>query len=548
MRLYAGTSRNFIDLNLNNQIADIIKTEFISKYGHNPSDGEVASWRNSLLRLSLVLQQAGVKDAGVLVEYKLPLSSRRIDVILTGKDASQTKNAVIIELKQWGRCELTDYDSEKVVTWVGKGNRQVLHPSVQAGNYMYCLQENNSAFYKENNPVKLHACCFLHNYAPTKQDPIFDYRFEPALNRFPIFTIDDTDKIAIHILQYLSEGEGMDIIAEIESSKLRPSTKLMNQVSTTIKDKLKSKGAFKVFGQHKVKEDYILLDEQLIVYDNIMSLVKSGMSQRHQYVIIAKGGCGTGKSIIGLQLLADLISLGHNAHYATGSKSFTQTLRRIVGRESESLFKYFMSYGDANPKEMDVLILDESHRIREKTNYPFKPTGNPQVEDLIKAAKIAVFFIDDYQTVRKGEIGSSQYIKDHAERLGCKVYEYELKSQFRCGGSDGFTNWINNTLHVYDTANAFWEDEPDFEFKIFGSPEELEHAIIEKNKEGYTARITAGFCWEWSKTLNEDNSLIEDIRIGSFKRPWNARPELTGLKRGIPKADFWAYEDEVSIR
>lgn len=543
MRLYAGSSTNFIDLNSNNQIANLLEEEFFKQYGYKPQINEVMSWRNSLFRISHLLDKAELHDNGIFVEYQLPLSSKRIDVIITGKDIHNNKNSVIIELKQWDKCKLSDSESDKVVTWVGGGNREVLHPSVQVGNYKYYLQENCSAFYSEIEPVNLYACSYLHNYAKNIDDPIFDKRFNGAINRFPIYTIDETNDLSDFLSNLVSGGDGMEILAEIEGSKLRPSKKLMKEVSTSIKHKLKHKGEFRIFGQHKTEEDFILIDDQLIVYDKVMSVVKNGLAQRNQHVMIIKGGVGTGKSVVGLQLLADLTALGYNAQYATGSKSFTNTLRKKVGSGASNLFKYFMSYGEAEPKELDVLILDESHRIREKTGYPFKSTGRPQVEDLIRAAKVLVFFIDDFQCVRKGEIGSSLYIKEHAERLNCKVFEYKLDAQFRCGGSCGFTNWILNTLNIERTANTIWKDEPSFEFKIFNSPEALEQAIRDKNEEGHSARLTAGFCWEWSNRLSSDNKLIDDVQIETYKRPWNARPELTGLPKGIPKADFWADEE-----
>ncbi|HTQ64439.1 MAG TPA: DNA/RNA helicase domain-containing protein, partial [Puia sp.] len=122
------------------------------------------------------------------------------------------------------------------------------------------------------------------------------------------------------------------------------------------------------------------------------------------------------------------------------------------------------------------------------------------------------------------------------------IFEFELESQFRCGGSDGYLNWIDNTLNIRRTANALWTNDKNFEFKIYPSVEELEEAIIQKNKEGNSARLTAGFCWEWSKYPESDGTLVKDVRIGNFERPWNARENLTHLRPGIPKAQYWAYD------
>ncbi|PTS92729.1 peptidase S24 [Pedobacter sp. HMWF019] len=541
MRLYAGSSANFIALNVNNQIADLLKEEFFKCFGFQASQNEVMSWRNSLFRLSDILERSGLNDLGVMVEYKLPLSGKRIDILICGKDENQKKHAIIIELKQWDKCNLTDYDSDYVVTWVGGGNRSVLHPSIQVGNYMYYLQDNSTVFYEGEHPITLFACSYLHNYTFLKDDVLQDQRFQKALDRFPVFTADHRTELSDFISSKVKSGDGLQILGEIEESKLRPSKKLLQQVSTVIRQKLK--GELKLFGKVKAPGDYILLDEQLIVYDTVMSIVGKGLEHKHKHAIIVKGGAGTGKSVIGLQLLADLTARNFNAHYATGSKAFTETLRKILGANSNSLLKYFMSYGEAKSNEIDVLLMDEAHRIREKTGYPFKSTGKLQVEDLLNAAKVSVFLIDDYQVVRKGEIGSSAFIREKAEATGCKVYEYDLQAQFRNGGSERFSDWVDHTLQIRKTAHVEWVDEPNFQFTIMDSPEAVEQAIRAKVAEGFTARVTAGFCWPWSKKLDEHGELITDVEIGDYKRPWNAQEGLTGMRKGIPKSQYWAYDD-----
>lgn len=43
--------------------------------------------------------------------------------------------------------------------------------------------------------------------------------------------------------------------------------------------------------------------------------------------------------------------------------------------------------------------------------------------------------------------------------------------------------------------------------------------------------------------MDGEKNLINDVSIGDYKRPWNAREGLTGMKKGIPKSQFWAYEE-----
>jgi DUF2075 family protein len=527
MRLYSGSSRQFIQDTVQNQIAEKLKLAFFNYFRFNPSPGEINSWKNSLRAMSQVFQYANLIDHGVILEYQLPLTSRRLDCMICGKDSRRTDNAVIVELKQWDKCEDAYADNE-VLTWVGGAKREVLHPSVQVGQYQMYLQDTHTAFNSEDNAVALNACTYLHNYNYYSEDVIFSNKFQKALEKYPLFTADDVDRIKDYLLAKLANGDGIDVLKRVEESKYRPSKKLMDHVGNVIKG----------------KSEYILLDEQLIVYDTVRSCATKGFHDKQKAVIIVRGGPGTGKSVIAINLMADLLLKGYNAHYATGSRAFTTTLREIIGARGSVQFKYFNSYSQAEQNMVDVIIADEAHRIRKTSNSRFtrrdERSNLPQIEELLQVSKVAVFFIDDKQVVRPDEIGSVEYIKSSAEVNKCRIFEYELEAQFRCNGSDAFVNWINNTLGIKRTANVIWDQHEEFDFKIFPSPQDLEDAIRQKVSEGYTGRVTAGFCWDWSKA-NDDGTLKNDVVIGDYKRPWDARPEARRLAPGIPPASLWAY-------
>ncbi|MGZ5514290.1 MAG: DNA/RNA helicase domain-containing protein [Candidatus Aminicenantales bacterium] len=208
-------------------------------------------------------------------------------------------------------------------------------------------------------------------------------------------------------------------------------------------------------------------------------------------------------------------------------------------------FKYFNSYVASNPDAVDVLICDEAHRLREtsQNRYTAKAERSdvPQIQELISAARVSVFLIDQDQVVRPEEVGSVSRIKEFAEKNDSLVFEHELETQFRCGGSEAFVSWVNNTLGIARTPNVLWTGEEGFEFKIFDSPESLERAIRKKALEGASARMTAGFCWEWSKHA-PGRDLDNDVVVGEFRRPWNARHDAIKLPKNVPKAQFWAHD------
>jgi uncharacterized protein len=246
-------------------------------------------------------------------------------------------------------------------------------------------------------------------------------------------------------------------------------------------------------------------------------------------------------------LLSTLSREGINAHYVTGSRAFTSTLREIVGTRASAQVKYFNSYSDAEVKAVDVLICDESHRIRGTSNQRFTPAAKrsnlSQVDELFHAAKVGVFPLDDQQVVKPDGIGSSAYIREHALAQNFEVYEYDLEAQFRCAGNAGFVNWVDNTLEIRRTPNVLWNMNETFEFRICENVHDLDRQVREKAVQALKARLMAGFCWPWSKP-NPDGTLVHDVVVGDLRRPWNARPEATRLAENIPPATLWAFRSE----
>jgi len=528
LRLYAGMSGAFIEDTVRNQIARKLSDAFFQYYGYPAAKSEVASWGNSLRAMAQVVQYAKLNDHGVVVEYELPSSSRRLDFMICGRDASRHDEAVIVELKQWSECEAAEADG-LVTTWVGGKLRERPHPSVQVGQYQQYLADTHSAFYEGDDLIRLGACSYLHNYEIRPNDVLLAPKFTETITKYPVFGSDAVDGLADYLQNRLTTGHGEAVLARIEQSKYRPSRKLMDYVAETIAG----------------RSPWILLDEQLVVFEKIRAVVASAVTHGRQHVVLVRGGPGTGKSVLAINLLARFLADGRAAHYATGSRAFTQTLWKLVGSRARPVLKYFNNYRNALPGEIDALICDEAHRIRETSNDRFTPKAKrstePQIRELLRATKVAVFFIDDRQGVRPNEIGSTEYIKQHAADLKYEVSEFELEVQFRCSGSAGFVNWISNTLGIERTANQLWTGAESFDFRIFSTPESMEAAIRAKAGGNVTARLAAGYCWDWSDP-NPDGTLVDDVVVGNWHKPWNARPDAGRLAKGIPPADFWATD------
>lgn len=527
MRLYAGSAVSFVDDATRNRIGGILTDEFVRVFGFRPSEGERRSWINSLQKVKDLLEGARLRDHGVLLEYQLPFNSRRLDCLLTGRDGDGLARAEILELKQWDKCDRVDEPNE-VLTAVGGRMRMVLHPSAQVAGYQQYLEDMHTAFYGED-PIRLGSCAYLHNFSPVDAGPLVDAKFSSVVAEHPLFLSDGFDALVARLQKALSKGGGLPILQKIERAPLRPSRRLMEHVSAVIRG----------------LPVYHLLDDQVVAYDAVRKAVGDGRELPAKRAIIVKGGPGTGKSVIALNLMANLLRAGVDARHATGSRAFTQSLRKSVGGRASEMFGWTLSFSNLPADSVPVVIVDEAHRIRQTSAHRFTPksrrSGMSQIQEILSAARTSVFFIDDLQAVRPDEIGTSSYIRRNAEALGISVSEFELEIQFRCMGSDAFVTWVDGVLDLRQEETPKYVRSSDFELRFVDSPDELEQRLATKVASGKSARMVAGFCWDWSDP-RKDGTLELDVAIGGFERPWNAKPDAGRLAKGIPKAVHWAID------
>ncbi len=524
MQLYSGSTTRFLADAERGELAAKLEERFFDEYRFHPSDSEVRAWSNSLTGMAAVVDSAGLHDHGVLIEYQLPLTSRRLDCMLTGS-ATGRGAAVIVELKQWDYA-LPSWVDECVMTTVGMRERDVLHPSAQAEGYRRYLLDTNTAF--ASGDIRLASCAYLHHMQRTAASEIFAPKHVGVMTTTPTFVADQERELTAFVTDRLGEGRGMAVLEQVIRGRYRPNKPLLEHTAKVIRE----------------EPAWILLDEQHVAFNAVLTKVRERHAGAGKSAVLITGGPGTGKSVVAVNLIAALAADGIPALHATGSRAFTENLRRAVGNRASALFKYFNSFNEAEPEELDVLVLDEAHRIREFSWNWRTPkrlrTERTQLEELLSAAKVAVFFIDDMQVVRPGEVGSAEMIRRTAGERDMDVVEFHLDAQFRCNGSEAFVAWVENTLGIRRTANVIWDTRDEFEFVIVDSPEELDAWVRARSKRG-TARLSAGFCWPWSNPL-PDGTLVNDVKIGNWSMPWNAKPDAPRRAPGVPTASYWATD------
>ncbi|WP_406259789.1 DNA/RNA helicase domain-containing protein [Streptomyces nigra] len=500
--------------------------QFVHMHGYRPGTSEVRSWERSLPVLTAALNDAGLGDVEMMMEYALPLNSKRADVVLAGVHPSTGEPSyVVVELKQWS--EALPVEDDPTLCHVERYAHSVLNPIEQVRRYCDYLVNFNGAVAEHGHRVS--GVAFLHN---ATEFGVAGLREIERDGRGLLFTGQRRGEFLDHLRSKLSDRHpGARAADELLSGATVPSKQLMSVAAEEVRE----------------RQQFVLLDEQQVAYRMVLNAVERAKRADRKEIVVVTGGPGTGKSVIALQLLGELYRRGMPALHATGSQSFTKTMRKIAGsrkREVQDLFKYFNSFMTTEKNSLDVLICDEAHRVRETSANRYTRaehrTGKAQIDELIDVAHVPVFLLDEHQVVRPGEMGTVADIKAAAAKRDIPCHVVPLESQFRCGGSDAYLRWVVRLLGLEPGGPVVWEPDDRMQLLVADSPQEMEAFLEARRAQGYGARMSAGYCWRWSPEPKPGHPLPLDVVIGDWARPWNLRGDRS--VSGAPPAALWATD------
>ncbi len=614
---YEASVKDFIfDVDSNQFMRKMCEGAALNRIGG--SESEKNSWAANSAKVRSLLSLAEIPpDVHIGFEYKSPLAGR-VDCMLFGMDGDKRKHVVHVELKQWGNrsvSQLYDTGVFEVTAFVG-GQYQVLsHPSQQALNY-HMNMLNYIPAVSEDTGTELDGFAYCYNYEHMGHpNDLFASQYEPVMTRCPLYGGDEVIGYAKSLKQLLCSGGGAEVFREFISSPVRPTKNLINAAASMMKG----------------NREFILLDEQLTSSNMIFGMVEKALRNPFSKMcLIVKGGPGTGKTVIALHVIAELAARHPSlvSYFTTRSTALRDTLKSKLGEvRADGLVRSIFDFKPCTfrENEVDVLLVDEAHRIQRSSNYmgdrKNEQTFLTQVMSLLYCAKVCVFFIDDHQGIKREEIGRSASIEEAArnyvqrlqdetlafeeelgvwgrkreektrklqeltgQRLSMNEEDYlrrytrlqkeisnldeklyrryqledvsscvrhvevrtiELKSQFRCNGSDNYLDWLDAVLYGNrkDAAHIRFGDE--YLFRVCTSPRELEQAIRALNhpETGQVARLAAGYCWDWSTRLLPNGDLAKDVKIGDWEMPWetnNVRARGEFSRMYAPSAELWA--------
>ena len=470
---------------------------------------EMDSWQNSLPRVYFALKDSPLPDdVDIAIEYSIPLTQNsRVDFMLCGVDADGRESAVIVELKQWTRAEALPEMPGMVRTLVGRRLQDKQHPSRQAWSYANVIRDFNIEV--QTRPIALLPCAFLHNYK--KSEPpsgIYDAIYDEWLSKSPAFAHSDARALSDFICKHISRGNTGRTLWAVEHGKLRPSKELQDALASMIEG----------------NQEFTLVDEQHEVFVLARFLARKTKDDGVKRVLVVEGGPGTGKSVVAIALLVDLLQAGMVPQYVSKNRAPRKVYAaKLRGTNKlvyiDSLFKGSSHLYTAPGNSIDAILVDEAHRLTEKSDM-YGVRGENQIVEAIAAGRFIVFFIDERQRIHVDDIGRVQDIEKAAMDAGAEVHRATLPSQFRCAGSDSYLDWLEGLLSA--VPRDLTPQNLDYDFRVFDSPTEMMEEIIRLNEPDNRCRTVAGYCWDWP-TKTRQNRDCADIVIEEhgFARSWN---------------------------
>jgi hypothetical protein len=512
MIIYDGIKDEFMRQMDEDLIAIELRDTIKEKMHRSTSESEYNSWINSLVFMYKVLNDNEIPgNAGIAIEYNIPLTSKRIDFLISGYQDINKPNVIIIELKQWQKLNSVDGLDALVETYTGHSLRKVVHPSYQAWSYAKMIEDYNQT--AQDNDISINPCAYLHNYMREDNDPIDEIQYQDYLDRAPAFTKGQVSGLRKFIKNKVKFGDHKDILYDIDHGKIRPSKSLQDCILKMVKG----------------NKEFIMIDEQKVIYEQAMIAAKKSKRDNKKRVIIVKGGPGTGKTVVAINMLCDLTNENQFIQYVSKNAAPRSVFKAKLKKEMkissiDNMFKGSGSYTKMNNNYLDTIVVDEAHRLNRKSGL-FQNLGENQIKEIIHSSKCSVFFIDESQRVTIKDIGSIDEIKKCANSENAELSIHELKSQFRCNGSDGYLSWLDDVLEIKETAN-FDLFGIDYDFRVMDTPNEVFNEIKIKNLINGKSRMVAGYCWNWIKEGKKD-SQIHDIVINDFEMSWNLSSSTT---------------------
>ncbi len=286
-------------------------------------------------------------------------------------------------------------------------------------------------------------------------------------------------------------------------------------------------------------------------------LIMQSLLDDEKHTIVIEGGAGTGKTILAtylfkllnsdldlftfrefgdktLEILELAEKLKNKYPYpqmglVIPMSSFRQTIKKVFCNVKGLNAKMVIGPAEIANKSYDILIVDESHRLRKRVNLGAyfgsfdkvneklklnKYKGN-ELHWVLKQSKKQILFYDVNQSIKPSDIDAENF-NDLKSKKTSVVHR--IKSQFRVAAGTDYVGLVNNLLNHKNILVPKQHHFKNYEFYLFDDIDQMVQQINERNSEYGLSRLVAGYSWKWASK----NGAQYDIEIQGVQLKWNS--------------------------
>jgi len=523
--------------------------------------GDASAWRESLVELARVLVDADRPQLEVLVEYQVPHvfiegNSVRVDAVACGLHRTSGEPAyLLVELKRWENLRLVPSALENVIV-EDMGDMIKHHPAFQISRNKKILKDQVLAVTEPD--VACTAVAYLHNATAEKVAWLKVLATEP---RASVYLQDDRDELIALVQREFAQDAGSHAAETLNRSPCRSDAAL---TTSAVPEILAGRRPFE------------LTQAQQDAVERILGLAGDGAPA----VAFVEGGPGSGKSVVLLESLYRLAVEGEfDVCFVTASSSYRAAVEELVERHGLDRLRDRISVTNklsAAGRTFDVVLFDEAQRMREWPKMTMssaeRTNENRTINIVLRSARVLVFAMDTRQAIRAEEQVDLKKLRDRARSslkqkvriheatstaqgasksadLAYEPIDIELRRRFRAGGTGHYETWLDRLLSKESPGPIGWLPDERYLVRVASSPQEMRDYLQGRIIEHDRARITAGYCWDWTKDGHPgaDGRPTDHVHIetdqGLWSYPWNAR-----VKRPTAPASIrWAIDDEYGF-
>ncbi len=490
-------------------IAKIVLDMMKQNLGITVAPNEERSWTNSLPRVAELLDAQEVNANHILIEYNMPTSKQRIDVVILGEDKSGKPSAWIIELKQWSNVSEVAWNNFRV------GNYIDTHPVMQAHDYKYKLEHILGL----ENRMNIEYSAYLHNML-SENSPLLNTKYDGMVNLQKLYTQLTEIKMKSLILNHVKSGVGTQALKLLKTAEWKP--------TKTFKEYLNNS-----FNQIE------LLGTQKNVYNTVLNFVRS-KRRKDKMTFIIKGDAGSGKTIVAYKLMLFLMrDLELNIKMILPGEEVREAFKRELNDEVMT-----SRIGGAYVSESnDSAIIDEAHKAVSR-DY-----GTKNYRMMYKNLKFAIILIDNDQVINKKGV-DADIVKEIATENGHNVSVLEIEESFRNKGERTLLDWITTNIYGKDVRSGelsykqeyYINDSWRYKLIKHNSEKDFVETYFSDFKSSSTRMIRM-----WDKPwyigpADSNGHLPPGFKIGGYDFMWNPNPSW---KNQLSSNDWKTYNKSV---